>query len=127
MALTSTGHFKIGNQEFKAKSLKVGFESLNSEDSGRTDDGVMHLNWIFRKIRKVEIEMPPITSAEVAELLSLVQGQEYNLTYIDPLINAEKTIKVYTSNSSADLYSGMILNGLWQGVAFNAIELAGEN
>ena len=127
MALTSTGHFKIGDKEFKAKSLKVGFESLNSEDSGRTDDGVMRLSWVFRRIRKVEIEMPPIASAEVAELLSLVQGQEYSLTYIDPLINAEKTINVYTSNSSADLYSGMILNGLWQGVAFNAIELAGEN
>ena len=72
MALTSTGHFKIGDKEFKAKSLKVGFESLNSEDSGRTDDGVMRLSWVFRRIRKVEIEMPPITSAEVAELLSLV-------------------------------------------------------
>ena len=127
MALESKGHFQInGDKQFRAKSLKVGFESLNSEDSGRTDDGVMRLNWIFRKIRKVEIEMPPITSGDVAELLGLVQGQEYYLTYFDPLDNSEKTIFVYTSNSSADLYSGMILNGLWQGVSFNAIEVAGE-
>lgn len=127
MALTSKGHFKVNGTEFEAKNLKVGFESLNSEDSGRTDDGVMRLNWVFRRIRKVEIEMPPITSASVSSLLALVQGQEYNLTYFDPLENKEKTISVYTSNSSADLYSGMILNGLWQGVSFNAIELAGEN
>ena len=127
MALLSKGHFQIGNKQFVAKSLKVGFESLNSEDSGRTDDGVMRLNWIFRKVRKVEITMPPITSADVSALLDLVQGQEYNLTYFDPLDNAEKTITVYTSNSSADLYSGMVMNGLWQGVSFNAIELAGEN
>lgn len=127
MALLTKGHFQINETQFPAKALKVGFESLNSEDSGRTDDGVMHLNWIFRKIRKVEIEMPPITSAEVSNLLNLVQGTEYQLTYFDPLENAEKTIEVYTSNSSADLYSGMILDGLWQGVRFNAIELAGEN
>lgn len=127
MALTSQGHFQInGDKEFVAKSLRVGFESLSGEDSGRTDDGVMRINWIFRKIRKVEIEMPPMTSAKVAEILGLVQGREYDLTYYDPLDNVEKTIRVYTSNSKTDLYSGIVLNGLWQGVSFNAIELAGE-
>ena len=129
MALTTQGHFMINDdiQEYVAKSLKVNYESLSGEDSGRTDDGVMRINWIFRRIRKVEIEMPPMKSSDLSKLLSLVQGQEYNLTYFDPLDNAEKTIQVYTSNSKTDLYSGMILNGLWQGVAFNAIELAGEN
>lgn len=126
MALTSKGHFKIGNQEFLAKSIKVGFESLADSNSGRTDDGVMRINWIFRRIRKVEIEMPPCSSDEVSRLLALVQGQEYELIYFDPLDNAEKLIGCYTSNSSSDLYSGVIRNGLWQGVSFNAIELEGE-
>lgn len=127
MALTSQGHFRInGDKEFVAKSLRVGFESLSAEDSGRTDDGVMHINWVFRKIRKVEIEMPPCSSAKAAEILGLVQGREYSLTYYDPLDNVERTIEVYTSNSKADLYSGVVLNGLWQGISFNAIELAGE-
>ena len=127
MALTTKGHFKINNEQFEAKSLRVNYESLSGEDSGRTDDGVMRINWIFKKVRKVEIEMPPMESSNLSKLLSLVQGQEYSLTYFDPLDNVEKTIQVYTSNSKTDLYSGMILKGLWQGVAFNAIELAGEN
>ena len=127
MALISQGHFQInGDKQFVAKSLRVGFESLAGEDSGRTDDGVMRINWVFRRIRKVEIEMPPMTSAKVAELLGLVQGQEYSLTYYDPLDNVERTIEVYTSNSKSELYSGIVVNGLWQGVSFNAIELAGE-
>lgn len=127
MALISQAHFQInGDKQFVAKSLRVGFESLAGEDSGRTDDGVMRINWVFRRIRKVEIEMAPMTSAKVAELLGLVQGQEYSLTYYDPLDNVERTIEVYTSNSKSDLYSGVVLNGLWQGVSFNAIELAGE-
>jgi hypothetical protein len=32
----------------------------------------------------------------------------------------------YTSNSHADMYSGVIKNGLWINFAFNAIEVAGE-
>ena len=128
MALTTQGHFMINDdiQEYVAKSLKVNYESLSGEDSGRTDDGVMRINWIFRKIRKVEIEMPPMTSQELSRLLSRVQGQEQYLTYYDPLDNVERKAKVYTSNSKTDLYSGIIMNGLWQGVSFNAIELEGE-
>ena len=126
MALTSKGHFRIDGNEFVAKKLDTQYESLAGEDSGRTDDGVMHINWVFRKIRKIEIEMPPMTANEVSALLRLVQGQEYELTYFDVLDNNERTIKVYTSNSKSDLYSGFVLNGLYQGVSFNAIELEGE-
>ena len=95
--LTSKGHCKIGSQEFAAKNIKVGFESLAGSDSGRTEDGIMHINWIYRRIRKVEIEMPPITAEEVSRLLSLVQGKEYSLTYFDPIDNNYKQIGVYTS------------------------------
>ena len=126
MALTTKGNFIIDDLEFAAKAIKLGYESLSAEDSGRTADGVMRINWIFRRIRKVEIEMPPLKSQEVSRLLALVQGQEYDLTYFDPLEDNEKTIRVYTSNSSADCYSGILVNGLYQGVSFNAIEMAGE-
>lgn len=87
----------------------------------------MHIYWVFKRIRKIEIIMPPSNASELASLFAAVQGQEYELTYFDPLTNAEKTIKVYTSNSSGDLYSGVIYNGLWQDAGFNAIEMAGEN
>ena len=127
MALTSKGHFKVNETEYLAKSIKVDLESLASEDSGRTDDGVMHINWVLKKIRKVFIEMPPSITADIAPLLSAVQGQTYSLTYFDPLANAEKTITAYTSKGSSSLYSGVLYNGLWQGTQFNAIELGGEN
>lgn len=127
MALTTRGHFKVNGKEYLAKSIKVNLESLASEDSGRTDDGVMRINWILKKIRKIEIEMPPSTTDDIAPLLSAVQGQTYSLTYFDPMANAEKTITVYTSNSNSELYSGILFNGLWQGTTFNAIEVGGES
>ena len=127
MALTSKGHFQVNGTEYLAKSIKVDLESLASEDSGRTDDGVMHINWVLKKIRKVQIELPPSTADVFAPLLAAVQGQTYSLTYFDPLANAEKTITAYTSTSSSELYSGVLYNGLWQGTQFNAIEVGGEN
>ena len=127
MALTSKGHFKVNGTEYKAQSIKVNLESLASEDSGRTDDGVMHINWVLKKIRKVQIELPPSTADVFAPLLAAVQGQTYSLTYFDPLANAEKTITAYTSTSSSELYSGILYNGLCQGTQFNAIEVGGEN
>lgn len=126
--LPSKGYFIInGSYTFTAKSLRTNYESLQSEDSGRTDDGIMHINWVFRKVRKIEVEMPPMTSQELSKLMSLVQGQEYDITYFDLLDNAEKTVRVYTSTSKADLYNGIILDGIYQGVSFSGIELAGEN
>ena len=127
MALTSKGHFKVNGKEYVAKSIKVDLESLASEDSGRTDNGVMHINWILKKIRKVQIELPPSTPNVFAPLLNAVQGQVYLLTYFDPMDNSEKTINAYTSTSSSELYSGVLYNGLWQGTQFNAIEVGGEN
>lgn len=127
MALTSKGHFKIDGKEYVAKSIKVDLESLASEDSGRTDNGVMHINWILKKIRKVQIELPPSTPDVFAPLLNAVQGQIYLLTYFDPMDNSEKTINAYTSTSSSELYSGVLYNGLWQGIQFNAIQVGGEN
>jgi len=123
MALTSKGHFKIGNAEFLAKSIKPSFDSLASENSGRTDDGIMHIYWVKRALRKWDIEMPPCTSSEASAILSLVQGQDYNITLWDIRSNSEQTVHVYTSNSNAECYSGVIMNGLYQGLSFSAIEL----
>lgn len=62
----------------------------------------------------------------MSQIFSRVQGQEYDITYWDTLENAEKTIHCYTSNGSTDCYSGVVMNGLYQGAKFNAIEIAGE-
>ena len=104
MNLNNKGNIILNNQvEFSPKSMKIDYDSLASENSGRTLDGVMHIYWIFNRIRKVEIELKPATAEYVAQILSMVQGQKYNLKYWDVLENQEKEIYVYTSNSSADI------------------------
>lgn len=127
MNLNHKGEVIINDSfRFSPKSLSFDYDSLASENSGRTLDGVMHIYWIFNRIRKLEIELPPSSSTYIAQIFSRVQGQEYDITYWDLIEDVQKTIHVYTSNSSADTYSGVIRNGLFQGAKFNAIEIAGE-
>lgn len=126
MALTSKGAIQIGTKTFIPASITPSYESLASAGSGRTDDGVMRISWVLDRVRKLEITMPPMTSQDLSSLLSLVQGKEYKMTFFDALTNQELERKFYTSNSSADMYSGILRNGLWQNVSFNAIEVGGE-
>lgn len=119
--------------EFDAKSIQYTFESLATSDSGRTDDGVMHITWVKRKIRKFNITMPPIKYADITRSsknpLLLVQGKEYYIKIFDPSTSNStfEIYHVYTSNSSGETYNGVLYDGLWTGIAFNAIELGGDS
>lgn len=124
--LSNKGNFAIDGKEYKAKSLSITYESLAAEDSGRNADGSMHISWIYSNIRKVQIELPPCTASVASEILSKVQGKIYDFTYYDLKENRELTITVYTSNSKGDMYNGIVMNGLYQGIQFSAIEMEGE-
>ena len=124
MALTK-GKIKINNIEYDVKSCKVDIAGLEADDSGRTDDGVYHYNYIYNRGRKITIQLVPTTQQTVAALLNAVAGKTYNLTYYDP-IAGEKTIQAHTKSTSGSLYSGVLLNGLWSGVSFKAEQIGGE-
>lgn len=115
--------WKINGQAIYTPDVdtKVEIESLVGESSGRTDDGIMHIDWIRPEIRKVYIKYSAMTKEEMAFMLNLVQGKEYTLTYEDPILGVN-TINCYTSNSSTELYSAVLYNGLWRNVTFNCIE-----
>ena len=124
MALTK-GKIKINNIEYDVKSCKVDIAGLEADDSGRTDDGVYHYNYIYNRGRNITIQLVPTTQETVAALLNAVAGKTYNLTYYDP-IAGEKTIQAHTKSTSGSLYSGVLLNGLWSGVSFKAEQIGGE-
>lgn len=124
MALTK-GKIKINNIEYDVKSCKVEIAGLEADDSGRTDDGVYHYNYIYNRGRKITIQLVPTTQETVAALLNAVAGKTYNLTYYDP-IAGEKTIQAHTKSTSGSLYNGVLLNGLWSGVSFKAEQIGGE-
>lgn len=128
MSLTNKGCIKIDDgvnavMEFKPKNLKFTYDSLATSKSGRSDDGTMVITWVRKNIRKIEVEMPPMKSAALHYLLIRVSGKKYDMTFYDPRTGEEVTVQMYTSNSNGECYSGVLYNGLYQGVSFSAIEV----
>lgn len=124
MALTK-GKIKIGNTEYDVKSCKVSIAGLEADDSGMTDDGVYHYNYVYNRKRTITITLPTTMQEDVAAVLNAVAGKTYNLTYYDP-IAGEKTIQAHTKSTNSTLFNGVLLNGLWSGVSFKAEEIGGE-
>lgn len=104
------------------KETQIEYESLSAEGSGRNAQGIMKNKFIRPLITKVSIEYPALTSEQVGEILSMVQGQEYDLTYPDPIYGV-RTIHCYSGTSSTTIYSSVIRGGLHTNVKFNCIEV----
>lgn len=116
-----------GTQEisFVPQAVEVELESLATENSGRTLDGVMHIDFLKDRLTKIQITLPPYKAADTAYngILAFVQGQTYYIRYYDYTAGQNAYIKVYTGNTGADWYSGVILNGVIQGATFSAIDV----
>lgn len=125
-ASSVTASKNIRFSPFQNGGLQIDYDSLATEDSGRSVDGYNHITWIISRARKVEIQLPPCSALFASKILDRVMGRKYYITYWDLITNSEKTIHVYTSNGKGSLYSGVVRNGLYQGIAFNAIEIQGE-
>lgn len=105
------------------EGLKYGTNDLDSEEAGRTLDGVMHRSRVATKIRW-DVTTKKLTTPEVQTLLQLIRPEWVTLHCTD-LCEGEKTIQVYSNNHSIDLCaSGVGVDGqlLWNEFTFPLIE-----
>lgn len=104
------------------KSLKVGYETLVSEDSGRNAKGDTVLDVINKKV-KLYITFRPMNGSEMSSLLSTFDSYVIPVTYRDSKTNSNKTITCYTGTPEPDYY--WILNNqvLYKEMSVNFIEL----
>lgn len=118
------GNVMAGEVEFPLSRLVVDFESLAKPDSGRSDNGVMHLDFIKPRLRKLKCTIVPSPQNKISQYLDAVLGKKYSIKYIDP-IHGLHQLYVYTSAGSAELYNARLHGGLWYNVTFNAIDMGG--
>lgn len=121
--LDTAGEWKINSSPLYIPSagIKVEHTNLAGSSSGRTEDGIMHIDWVRRDIRKVYLQWAVLTAQELDYVLGLMQGKEFTITFKDR--GRVQTMKAYSSESSYTYYSAALNGDLYTDVSINAIEM----
>lgn len=117
------GEWKVGNSPLYVPSagIQVEHSNLAGSSSGRTEDGIMHIDWIRRDIRKVHLRWKVLTASELNYILGLMQGKEFVLTFKDR--GKVQIMNAYSSESSYTYYSAALGEDIYTDVSINAIEM----
>mgnify|MGYP007111659463 CR=1 FL=1 len=117
-------YLKINNTDISqyVQGLKIGYETLLAEGSGRNAAGDTVIDIINRKV-KVYVTFRPMTGTEMQHFLSAIQDYVVNVTYLDSKTNALKTIQCYTGTPEPEYYSihGNVV--VYKAFSLNFIEL----
>lgn len=95
----------IGNTDVShlVKNLKIGYETLVADSSGRNANGDTVID-IVNKKAKVYVTFRAMTSLEMKTLLEAIESYIVNITYRDAKTNSNKTIQCYTGTPEPDYY-----------------------
>lgn len=124
--LDTTGSWAINGTPIYIPSAGVGYTHTNvaGSSSGRTQDGIQHIDWVRRDLRKVTINYSAMTGQELNFLIGLVQGQEYTATFKDR--GQVQTMSAYTGDCDYTLHSEALYEsegGLYTDVSFDMVEM----
>jgi hypothetical protein len=121
--LDTAGEWMVdGNHLYiPSAGIKVEHTNLAGSSSGRTEDGVMHIEWVRRDIRKVCLQWKVLTGTELDYILELMQGKEFILTFKDR--GRVQTMNAYSSESSYTYYSAALGEDIYTAISINAIEM----
>ena len=117
-------YLKINNTDVSdyVKSLKIGYETLVSDNSGRNANGDTVIDVINKKV-KVYVTFRPLFEDEMETLLSTIEDYVVSVSYRDAKTNQEKTITTYTGTPEPDYYFILPDKVLYKEMSLNFVEL----
>jgi hypothetical protein len=104
------------------KGLKIGYETLVADNSGRNANGDTVLDVINKKV-KVYATFRPMDGTEMLNFLNLIEDYVVNVSYLDSKTNTIKTATCYTGTPEPDYYWIQGSNVLYKEFNLNFIEL----
>ena len=121
--IDTAGEWMVNSSHLYIPSAGIQVEHTNlaGSSSGRTEDGIMHIDWVRRDIRKVNLRWSVLTASELDYVLGLMQGKEFTLTFKDR--GRVQTMSAYSSESSYAYYSAALGEDIYTDVSINAIEM----
>lgn len=120
----TNGYWAVdGTPIYVPSTVVIENDNIVSSDSGRTESGLMYINWVRPTVRKIKLTFSDITGMEVAEMHNLMQGKEFRFTYYD---NGIQTISAYAGKDSytqSDLSKFAKEGGLYKDFTIDVIEM----
>lgn len=117
-------YFKINGKDFSylVSGLKVGYETLVSDNSGRNAAGDTVIDVINKKL-KVYVTLRHTTDEEMQEFLDAIEDYVVNITFLNPQNKTLKTINTYTGTPEPEYYTIQPTRVIYKPLSLNFIEL----
>lgn len=96
-------------------------EDLLDDNSGRTDDGVMHVQWVRSQVKKFQLGYNVLSSAEYEYMKNLLLGKTFVFTYWKN--GQAQTMNAYCTSSGGALNYVSATAGRYLDVSFEISEL----
>lgn len=121
--LDTSGTWAVNNVPIYIPDVETSLlhSTIASESSGRTEDGVMHIEWLRTDITKQSLKYNLMTGSELAYMRELMLGKVFNFTFAHE--DTTKTIRGYTSEINATLYTKLHGVTIYKDVTINVIEM----
>jgi hypothetical protein len=99
--------FKIGSKDFShlVAEMKVGYEQLVADTSGRNAYGIMRIHKVGEPKRKVYITLRHTFEDEMAEFLQAIENYEVVVSFLNPQTKAMTTITCYIGTPEPEYYT----------------------
>lgn len=116
-------YFKINDKDFShlVSGLKVGYETLVSDSSGRNAAGDTVIDIINRK-KKVYITLRHTTEEEMEEFLAAIDDYVVNVSFLNPRTKELTTINTYSGTPEPEYYT-ISTRTIYKPMNINFIEL----
>jgi hypothetical protein len=123
--LSKDGKWKVNGTTIPtpSKDITISHTNVATSDSGRTQDGKMHITWVRTDVTTISLKYSVLTGVEAQNLRDLLQGKTFTFTYYD---NGVKTMNAYCGETnytehSYDLHKSE--GGIYKDFSANIIEL----
>lgn len=117
-------YFKINGTDFSdvISGLKVGYETLVADNSGRNAAGDTVIDVINRKI-KVYTTLRHTTNDEMKSFLEAIADYVVTVEFLDSKTNSLKSITAYTGTPEPEYYTIQSNTIIYKPMSLNFIEL----
>lgn len=85
------------------KSMKISYETLVSDNSGRNANGDTVIDIVNRKV-KIQVTFIPMGGEDMSSLLRAIGDYVLDVTFLDSRTQGKTTVKCYTGTPEPDYY-----------------------